>query len=59
LRRHQRRHAGDPGIALLTGEAEYQRFGPGAVDERALLFLDRQLALLGLIDRQSRAGLQI
>ena len=39
LRSHQGCHAGGPGdpdVALLAGEAEDQRLGPGAIDQRPL-----------------------
>ena len=62
LGRHQRRHAGGPGhpdIALLPRRPEHQRFRAGAVHQRVLLLLDRELTFLCLIDRQRGAGLQV
>ena len=48
-----------PYITLLPRQAEHERFGARAIDQRALLFLDRQLAFLCLINRQSGSGLEI
>ena len=62
LRGHQRRHPGRPGhpdIAFLTRKAEDQCLSARPVDQRPLLLLDCQLALLRLIGRQRRTGFQI
>ena len=60
--RHQRRHParpGDPSVALLVGEAEHQCLGPSALNQPAFPFLDRQLLVLRLVDRQRGAGFQV
>ena len=54
-----RQRPGDPDIPFLPRQAKHQRFRPRAVDQRALLLLDRQLPFLRRIDRQRRAGLDV
>ncbi len=46
-------------IPFLPREAKHQRFRPRAVDQRALLLLDRQLAFLRCVDRQRCARLDV
>jgi hypothetical protein len=41
----------------LASRTKHQIFGPGGIHQHALFLLDRQLALLCLIDGQGGAGL--